>query len=58
MPNGMYGGVRGKETKIGRKTFVSLPTRFPFSKKWTITEDKGENMKKKFIMHISDETKL
>ena len=24
----MYGGVRGKETKIGRKTFVSLPTRF------------------------------
>jgi hypothetical protein len=31
---------------------------FPFSKKWTITEDKGENMKKKFIMHISDETKL
>ena len=27
MPNGMYGGVRGKETKIGRKTFVSLPTR-------------------------------
>ena len=28
MPNGMYGGVRGKETKIGRKTFVSLPTRF------------------------------
>ena len=28
MPNGTYGGVRGKETKIGRKTFVSLPTRF------------------------------
>ena len=27
MPNGTYGGVRGKETKIGRKTFVSLPTR-------------------------------
>ena len=35
MPNGTYGGVRGKETKIGRKTFVSLPTRFslvPFSR--------------------------
>ena len=29
MPNGTYGGVRGKETKIGRKTFVSLPTRLP-----------------------------
>ena len=27
MRNRMYGGVRGKETKIGRKTFVSLPTR-------------------------------
>ena len=28
MPNGTYGGVKGKEAKIGRKTFVSLPTRF------------------------------
>lgn len=27
MPNGMYGGVRGKETKVGQKTFVSRPTR-------------------------------
>ena len=27
MPNGTYGGVRGKETKIGQKTFVSRPTR-------------------------------
>ena len=38
MPNGTYGGVRGKETKIGRKTFVSLPTRFqnfiPFENEW------------------------
>ncbi len=24
MPNGTYGGVRGKETKIGRKT-ISFP---------------------------------
>ena len=31
MPNGTYGGVRGKETKIGRKTFVSLPTRLCLS---------------------------
>ena len=29
MPNGTYGGVRGKETKVGQKTFVSRPTRFP-----------------------------
>ena len=27
MPNGTYGGVRGKETKIGQKIFVSRPTR-------------------------------
>ena len=28
MPNGTYGGVRGKETEVGQKTFVSRPTRF------------------------------
>ena len=28
MPNGTYGGVRGRETKVGQKTFVSRPTRF------------------------------
>ena len=33
MPNGTYGGVRGKETKVGQKTFVSRPTRFEFSRK-------------------------
>ena len=27
MPNGTYGGVRGKEAKVGQKTFVSRPTR-------------------------------
>ena len=30
MPNGTYGGVRGEETKVGQKTFVSRPTRFCF----------------------------
>ena len=30
MPNGTYGGVRGKETKVGQKTFVSRPTRSVF----------------------------
>ncbi|MBD5234405.1 MAG: GrpB family protein [Bacteroidales bacterium] len=30
MPNGTYGGVRGEETKVGQKTFVSRPTRFHF----------------------------
>ena len=29
MPNGTYGGVRGTETKVGQKTFVSRPTRSP-----------------------------
>ena len=33
MPNGTYGGVRGKETKIGQKTFVSRPTRL---NKWRL----------------------
>ena len=28
MPNGTYGGVRGRETKVGQKTFVSRPSRF------------------------------
>ena len=28
MPNGTYGGVRGTETKVGQKTFVSRPTLF------------------------------
>ena len=28
MPNGTYGGVRGEETKVGQKTFVSRPTRW------------------------------
>ena len=32
MPNGMYGGVRGKETKVGQKTFVSRPTRLFFAR--------------------------
>ena len=27
MPNGTYGGVRGTDTKVGQKTFVSRPTR-------------------------------
>ena len=27
MPNGTYGGVRGKGTKVGQKSFVSRPTR-------------------------------
>ena len=28
MPNGTYGGVGGRKTKVGQKTFVSRPTRF------------------------------
>ena len=35
MPNGTYGGVRGKETKVGQKTFVSRPTRFLIGKAWS-----------------------
>ena len=32
MPNGTYGGVRGKETKVGQKTFVSRPTRLQLNR--------------------------
>ena len=28
MPNGTYGGVRGRKTKVGRKLFRFPPTRF------------------------------
>ncbi len=31
MPNGMYGGVRGKETKVGLETEVFRPTRLSYS---------------------------
>ena len=43
MPNGMYGGVRGEETKVGQKTFVSRPTRLnilhPVLCRWGSTEN-------------------
>jgi hypothetical protein len=38
LPNGTYGGVRGKETKVGQKTFVSRPTRLQFLLKSCILE--------------------
>ena len=34
MPNGTYGGVRGTETKVGQRTFVSRPTRLCSVKKY------------------------
>ena len=30
MPNGTYGGVRGRKTKVGRKLLRFPPTRFTF----------------------------
>ena len=50
MPNGMYGGVRGKGTKTGQKTFVPRPTRLylpPFlwvSPKTQLYSFSGTNM--------------
>ena len=35
MPNGTYGGVRGTETKVGQRTFVSRPTRLTIRNKPT-----------------------
>ena len=31
MPNGTYGGVRGRKTKVGRKLLRFPPTRLTFS---------------------------
>ena len=31
MPNGTYGGVRGRKTKVGRKLLRFPPTRFRMS---------------------------
>ena len=31
MPNGTYGGVRGRKTKVGRKLLRFPPTRFNMS---------------------------
>ena len=38
MPNGTYGGVRGRETKVGQKTFVSRPTRLDLKNKGAATQ--------------------
>ena len=37
MPNGTYGGVRGTETKVGQRTFVSRPTRLTIRNEPTFT---------------------
>ena len=36
MPNGTYGGVRGKETKIGRKKNLRFPTYSIYLRKQTV----------------------
>ena len=37
MPNGTYGGVRGRKTKVGRKLLRFPPTRFSTLGKMLIT---------------------
>ena len=38
MPNGTYGGVRGRKTKVGRKLLRFPPTRLGIL--WEISEDR------------------
>ena len=38
MPNGTYGGVRGRKTKVGRKLLRFPPTRFHIGLKYNKTE--------------------
>ena len=45
MPNGTYGGVRGKETKVGQKTFASRPTRWAYPLSRTVVQ---MNMQERF----------
>ena len=40
MPNGMYGGVRGKGTKTGQRTFVPRPTRLGINTGETAAESR------------------
>jgi len=43
MPNGTYGGVRGRKTKVGRKLLRFPPTRFINSKKTTDGFERSNN---------------
>ncbi len=39
MPNGTYGGVRGRKTKVGEKPFRFPPTRLPAGELLQHSED-------------------
>ena len=43
MPNGTYGGVRGRKTKVGRKLLRFPPTRLISSEQKIIREDKSSD---------------
>ena len=43
MPNGMYGGVRGRKTKVGRKPLRFPPTRLTINLKWICRKRNGKN---------------
>ena len=43
MPNGTYGGVRGRKTKVGRKLLRFPPTRFV--NRWISEESENRKVK-------------
>ena len=43
MPNGMYGGVRGRKTEVGRKLLRFPPTRLTINLKWICRKRNGKN---------------
>ena len=56
MPNGTYGGVRGRKTKVGRKLLRFPPTRFPFYTllpKFLLYIKAGTGFVGKFIMTMN-----
>ena len=55
MPNGTYGGVRGRKTKVGRKLLRFPPTRFINSKKTTDGFERSNNACTDECKHSSTE---
>ena len=59
MPNGTYGGVRGEETEVGQKTFVSRPTRFAHHvKSGKINRDMGDTYGKSAAYCVTKHTEM
>ena len=57
MPNGMYGGVRGKETKIGRKT-ISFPYLLDYFNQAHLQNGRTSDLLKNKMLHCCSVLKI